>query len=110
MGLLSRDVETAQLPTSHHRPSNRRPQRANLPAVAIIAPVALAAIVLGAFRLARPGTLPNLRLAGISVGGLKRGDLRKVVALRVCERSGERGDVWRGGGGGGPRGRWRVSR
>ena len=81
-----------------------------MPAVAIIAPVALAAIVLGAFRLARPGTLPNLRLAGISVGELNRDDLRKVVNLLVTERSRESVTVVRGGGPGAPRAASKATR
>jgi vancomycin resistance protein YoaR len=92
MRLLSKEPE-APATTSRRPPSHRR--RRPSTAVAVLLPLSLAAVLLGAFRLARPGALPNLRLSGISVGGLDRGDLRKVVTLVATRRAGERVTVVR---------------
>jgi vancomycin resistance protein YoaR len=57
--------------------------------------LSFAAIVLGAFRLARHGPLPSLHLSGISVGGLDQRDLHKVVTLVAVRRAEERVTVAR---------------
>jgi vancomycin resistance protein YoaR len=57
--------------------------------------LSLAALLLGAFRLARHGALPNLRIAGIAVGGLDQVDLRKVVTMVAAERAREKVTVVR---------------
>jgi vancomycin resistance protein YoaR len=94
MRLLSRESE-APAPASRRRraPSHRRP-RPSAPLVGILA-LCLASVLLGAFRLARHGSLPHLRLSGISVGGLDQEDLRKIVSLVAATRAKERVTVIR---------------
>jgi vancomycin resistance protein YoaR len=66
-------------------------------------PLVLAAILLGAFRVARPGVLPHLRLTGITVGGLNRDDLRQVVAFAAARRARDKVTVVRPGSPGVPK-------
>jgi vancomycin resistance protein YoaR len=63
--------------------------------IAVLLPLSLAAVLLGAFRLARPGVLPNLRLSGVSVGGLDREELSKVVTIVAAQRAEEKVTVVR---------------
>jgi vancomycin resistance protein YoaR len=66
---------------------NRR--RIWIAAAVLLGLVALGIAGLAGFRLARPGALPNMSLAGRAVGGLDETSLRKAVETLAVER-GER--------------------
>jgi vancomycin resistance protein YoaR len=90
-----------------HRPSLRGPSpigQIPVPLVAwIVAPVVLLGMLLGAFRLARHGTLPHLKVAGVPVGGLSGEELRRVVEQMAARRALEEVTVVRAAGLGGSR-------
>jgi vancomycin resistance protein YoaR len=98
MSLLSKEAESLPAPRPR-RPSSRiRPPSVNLPWAVVLLPLIFLAIVLGAFRIARQGTLPNLKVSGIPVGGLDRGDLRAVVSFAATRWDQEKVTVVRKGG------------
>jgi vancomycin resistance protein YoaR len=90
MRLLSKETDApARSASKPRRPPSHRRRRPSVP-VAVVLPLALAAVLLGAFRVARHGALPNLRLSGFAVGGLDQGEIHRVaemVATRWAEQT-----------------------